>query len=51
MPDNFPADKDWNAAAHRAKVLSDLPEQLTQEDVEAAIRQLDVSRATLFRWL
>lgn len=51
MSDNFPADKDWNAAEHRAKVLAGLPEQLTQDDAEQAMRQLDVSRATLFRWL
>ena len=51
MSDNFPADKEWNAAEHRAKVLADLPEQLTQGDAERAMRQLDVSRATLFRWL
>ncbi len=51
MSDNFSADKEWDAAERRAKVLADLPEQLTQVDVEAAMRQLDVSRATLFRWL
>ncbi len=51
MSDNFSADKEWDAAERRAKVLADLPEQLTQGDVEAAMRQLDVSRATLFRWL
>ncbi|MEH6393049.1 MAG: helix-turn-helix domain-containing protein [Sulfitobacter sp.] len=51
MSDNFPPDMDWNAVEHRAKVLAGLPEQLTQDDAEQAMCQLDVSRATLFRWL
>lgn len=49
MSDNPVADKDWAEAEHRAKVLEELPEQLTPGDVEWAMRQLDVSRATLFR--
>ena len=49
MSDNFPADKDWEEAEYRAKVLAKLPEQLTQGEVKQAMRQLDVSRATLFR--
>jgi len=51
MSDNFLADKEWNAAERRAKVLAGLPEQLSQADVERAMGQLDVSRATLFRSL
>lgn len=51
MSDNYLPDEEWNAAEHRAQVLADLPEQLAQLDVERAMRQLDVSRATLFRWL
>lgn len=49
MSDNSVADKDWEEAEFRAKVLAALPEQLTQGEVERAMRQLEVSRATLFR--
>lgn len=49
MSDNSVADEDWEEAQFRARVLSELPEQLTQYDVDWAMRQLDVSRATLFR--
>lgn len=49
MSDNVPADKDWEAAEYRAMVLAELPDQLTQGNVEWAMRQLDVSRATVFR--
>lgn len=49
MSDNPVADKDWEEAEHRAQVLADLPEQLTQGEVERAMRLLEVSRATLFR--
>jgi putative transposase len=49
MSDNFPADKDWEEAEFRARVLAELPAQLTQGSVEWAMRQLDVSRSTLFR--
>ncbi len=51
MSDNFVADKDWKEAERRAKVLAALPEQLGQSDVEWAATELDVSRATLFRWV
>ena len=51
MSDNFVADKDWNAAERRAQILAELPEQLNPADVEQAMCELDVSRATLFRWL
>lgn len=49
MSDNSFVDKDWEEAEFRAKVLAELPEQLTQGEVERAMRLLDVSRATLFR--
>lgn len=49
MSDNFPADKDWEEAEVRAQVLAKLPEQLSPGAVEWAMRQLNVSRATLFR--
>jgi putative transposase len=49
MSDNFPADKDWEEAEFRARVLAELPAQLTQGNVDWAIRQLNVSRSTLFR--
>jgi putative transposase len=34
MSDNFPADKDWEEAGFRARVLAELPAQLTQGSVE-----------------
>ena len=49
MSDNFPADKDLEEAEFRARVLAELPAQLTQGNVDWAIRQLNVSRSTLFR--
>ena len=49
MSDNSAADKDWEEAEFRAKVLAELPEQLTESDVSWAMRQLDVSRATVYR--
>ncbi|MEM6663883.1 MAG: Mu transposase C-terminal domain-containing protein [Pseudomonadota bacterium] len=49
MSDNSAADKDWEEAEFRAKVLAELPEQLTEGDVACAMRQLDVSRATVYR--
>ena len=49
MSDNFPADKDWEEAEFRARVLAELPAQLTQGNVDWAIRQLNVGRSTLFR--
>jgi putative transposase len=49
MSDNPVADQDWEEAEFRARVLAELPEQLTEGDVEWAMRQLDVSRATVFR--
>ena len=49
MSDNFPADKDWEEAEYRARVLAELPTQLTQGNVDWAMRQLNVSRSTLFR--
>lgn len=49
MSDISEADEDWEKAEFRAKVLAELPEQLTQGDVDWAMRQLGVSRATLFR--
>lgn len=49
MSDNPVADKDWEEAEYRAKVLAQLPEQLSPSNVEWAMGQLGVSRATLFR--
>lgn len=49
MSDNSAADKDWEEAEFRANVLAELPEQLTEGDVAWAMRQLDVSRATVYR--
>ena len=49
MSDNFPADKDWEEAEYRARVIGELPAQLTQGNVDWAMRQLNVSRSTLFR--
>jgi len=49
MSDNFLADKDWEEAEYRARVLAELPAQLTQGNVDWAMRELDVSRSTLFR--
>ena len=49
MSDNPVADKDWEEAEFRARVLAELPEQLTDCDVAWAMRQLDVSRATVYR--
>ena len=49
MSDNFPADKDWEEAERRAQVIAELPVQLTQGNVDWAMRQLNVSRSTLFR--
>jgi putative transposase len=49
MSDNSVADKNWEEAEFRARVLAELPEQLTEGHVEWAMRQLDVSRATVFR--
>jgi putative transposase len=49
MSDNSVADKDWEEAEFRARVLAELPEQLTEGDVSWAMRQLDVSRATVYR--
>lgn len=49
MSDNLVADKEWEEAERRAVVLAKLPDQLTQDDVNSATRELDVSRATLFR--
>ncbi|WP_254679752.1 hypothetical protein [Celeribacter baekdonensis] len=49
MSDNFPADKDWEEAEFSRRVLAELPAQLTQGNVDWAIRQLNVSRSTLFR--
>ncbi|MDT8327553.1 MAG: plasmid replication initiator-like protein, partial [Roseovarius sp.] len=48
MSDNFPADKDWEEAEFRARVLAELPAQLTQGNVDWAMCQLNVSRSTLF---
>ena len=39
----------WEEAEFRARVLAELPAQLTQGNVDWAIRQLNVSRSTLFR--
>lgn len=49
MSDNFLADKDWEEAEFRAKVIAELPTQLTQGNVDWAMCQLNVSRSTLFR--
>ena len=49
MSDNFLADKDWEEAEYRARVLAELPAQLTRGNVDWAMRELDVSRSTLFR--
>lgn len=49
MSDNLPADKDWEEAEARARVLAELPTQLTRTNVDKTTRQLCVSRATLFR--
>ena len=49
MSDNSAADKDWEEAEFRARVLAELPEQLSESDVEWAMRQLGVSRATVYR--
>jgi len=49
MSDNFPADKDWEEAEYRARVIGELPAQLTHGNVDWAMRQLNVSRSTLFR--
>ena len=49
MSDNSAADKDWKEAEFRAKVLAELPEQLTEGDVEWAMGKLNISRATVFR--
>lgn len=49
MSDNPVADQDWEEAEFRARVLAELPEQLTEGDVAWAMRQLGVSRATVFR--
>jgi len=49
MSDNPVVDKGWEEAERRAKVLAELPDQLSLGDVERAMRQLDISRATLFR--
>ena len=43
------AGKDWEEAERRAAVLAKLPDQLAQGDVKRAVRELGVSRATLFR--
>ena len=50
MSDNFSTDKDWEEAGYRARVLAELPAQLTQGNVDWAMRQLNVSRSTLFVW-
>lgn len=49
MSDNPVADQAWEEAEFRARVLAELPEQLTEGDVDWAMRQLGVSRATVFR--
>lgn len=49
MSDNPVAGQDWEEAEFRARVLAELPEQLTEGDVDWAMRQLDVSRATVYR--
>ncbi|WP_204114538.1 Mu transposase C-terminal domain-containing protein [Shimia biformata] len=49
MSDKFPADKDWEEAERRAQVIAELPVRLTQGNVDWAMRQLNVSRSTLFR--
>lgn len=49
MSDNPVPDQDWEEAEFRARVLAELPEQLTEGDVSWAMRQLDVSRATVYR--
>lgn len=49
MSDNPVADKDWREAEFRAQVLAKLPEQLSPGTIEWAMRQLGVSRSTLFR--
>jgi putative transposase len=48
MSDKFLADKDWEEAECRARVLAELSAQLTQGNVDWAMRELDVSRSTLF---
>jgi len=49
MSDKPAPDQDWEEAEFRARVLAELPEQLTEGDVSWAMRQLNVSRATVFR--
>ena len=49
MSDNPAADKDWEEAEFRAQVLAKLPGQLSPGTIEWAVRQLNVSRSTLFR--
>ncbi|MEE4212813.1 MAG: helix-turn-helix domain-containing protein [Parvularcula sp.] len=51
MSDNSLRDKAWEVAEHRVAVLASLPERLGAEDIAQAMRQLDVSRSTLFRWI
>jgi putative transposase len=51
MSDNPLRDKAWEDAEHRVAVLAGLPERLGAEDVARAMRQLNVSRSTLFRWI
>tara|TARA_R110000737_G_scaffold337840_2_gene358359 strand:+ start:692 stop:1027 length:336 start_codon:yes stop_codon:yes gene_type:complete len=47
MSDNFLTGKYWQGAEYRAKVLGDLSYRLTQGDVDWAMQQLDVRRATI----
>lgn len=49
MSDNSATDKDWEEAEFRARVLAELPEQLSQGEVERAMSLLGVSRATVYR--
>ncbi len=49
MSDKLTADKDWEEAEFRARVLAELPEQLGEGDVTWAMRLLGVSRATVYR--
>lgn len=51
MSDNPLRDKEWEDAEHRVAVLASLPKRLGVEDVALAMRQLNVSRSTLFRWI
>ena len=51
MSDQIENEQRWREARRRAEILAKLPDRPGEAQVQSAIGELEISRATLFRWL